>query len=93
MREFQPVGHVIGRLTAALGLAMLLPAAVDLVDGQAGWRGIAVAAFLTMAGGTALAVLNARDRGRAMSRHQAITSASVGLVSGVGTTNAMPTSP
>ena len=72
MRGVQPVGHVIGRLTAALGLAMLIPAALDWVDQSPLWQGTVLAAFLTVAAGTALAVLTVRDRGAGLSRHQAV---------------------
>ena len=72
MRGLQPVGHVIGRLTAALGLAMLVPAGLDFVDGAPLWLGTVVAAFLTIAAGTALTVLTNRDRSAGLSRHQAV---------------------
>lgn len=72
MRAFSPVGYVIGRLTAALGVTMLVPAALDLADGHAGWRGTGLAAFLTVAAGLSLSVLNASERRSALSRHQAI---------------------
>ncbi|MFK7944340.1 MAG: TrkH family potassium uptake protein [Paracoccaceae bacterium] len=72
MRMFQPVGHIIGRLSLALGLAMLPPALADWVDGAPSWLGIAVAALITVAGGGALAVLTAGDRSQGLDRRQAI---------------------
>ena len=72
MQEFQPVGHVIGRLTAALGGAMLIPAALDLVDESRGWAGFVVAAFATIAAGAALTVLTRREGQAGLTRRQAI---------------------
>lgn len=72
MRGIQPVVHIIGRLTAALGVAMLIPAALDLFDGAEFWLGTLIAAFLTIAGGTSMAVLTTRDRGAGLSRRQAV---------------------
>ncbi len=68
----QPVVHVIGRLTAALGVAMLIPALIDLIDEQRLWLGNAVAALLTIAAGASMVVLTVRDRGRGLTRHQAV---------------------
>ena len=72
MKGFQPVGHVIGRLTAALGVAMLLPALLDLVDESPYWTGSLIAALMTMTAGTALALLTDGDRSAGLSRRQAI---------------------
>lgn len=72
MRGLQPVGHVIGRLTAALGLAMLIPAALDITDGAELWLGTAIAAFLTISAGMALSVVTYRDRKAGLTRHQAV---------------------
>jgi len=72
MRRFQPVANVIGRLTAALGVAMLIPALLDLFDGDPGWTGILLAAFITVVAGAAIAVLTAGDRSAGLTRHQAL---------------------
>jgi len=72
MRGLQPVTHVIGRLTAALGVAMLVPAMLDFSDGHGGWIGVLVAAVLTFAAGISLTVLTARERGTGLSRRQAV---------------------
>ncbi len=72
MRGFQPVGHVIGRLTAALGAAMLLPTLLDVVDGAELWFGFLLAALITMASGTALAFLTDTDRSKGLDRRQAL---------------------
>ena len=67
----QPVANVIGRLTAALGAAMMIPAALDWSD-DAAWVGNAVAALVTMAAGVAISVLTAADRKAGLTRHQAV---------------------
>ena len=72
MRGLQPVGHVIGRLTIALGFAMLIPAALDWFDNAELWLGTAVAAFLTVAAGGAMTVLSMGARRAGLSRHQAV---------------------
>ena len=71
-RRPSPVGHIIGRLSAALGVAMLPPALADYVDGEASWIGIGLAATITIAGGVALAVLTSGDRSQGLDRRQAI---------------------
>ncbi|MEM1162781.1 MAG: TrkH family potassium uptake protein, partial [Pseudomonadota bacterium] len=72
MREFQPVGHVIGRLTAALGIAMMFPVLIDLLDENLAWQGNLVAAFLTFTAGLALTVLTRTVGGAGMQRRQAL---------------------
>ena len=72
MRMFQPVGHIIGRLSAALGIAMLPPALADWTDGAPSWTGILIAALITTASGFALAVLTVGDRSKGLDRRQAI---------------------
>ena len=71
--DFQPVGHVIGRLTAALGAAMMIPAALDLLDQNDGWRGLAISAVLTISAGWALALLLEGDRSSGMTRRHTHT--------------------
>ena len=72
MIGFLPVGHVIGRLSAALGVVMFLPAAVDFADGSPGWQGVALSAFLTTVIGSALAIVCPGLRGEGLSRKQAV---------------------
>ncbi|MEO0760491.1 MAG: TrkH family potassium uptake protein [Pseudomonadota bacterium] len=73
MDDFRPVGFVIGRLSAALGLAMLLPAGLDAWDGHVNARGMALAAAVTWLLGACLAAATReldRDR-RGLTRRQA----------------------
>lgn len=51
---------------------MLIPVVLDIADGNALWRGMAVAAFLTVAAGAALTVLTYRERRAGLTRHQAV---------------------
>jgi len=67
----RPVVSIIGRLTVALGLSMLLPAVIDHADGSQNWRGMLLAAFLTVSGGMGLAVLGWQPGVRGLSRQQA----------------------
>ena len=71
MKLFQPVGSVTGRLTVALGASMLVPVGFDWFDGNEGWTGTLIAAFLTMTGGAALAEICRRDGQTGLSRPQA----------------------
>ena len=54
--DFRPVGYVIGLLVAVLGLAMLVPMAVDLSAGNDHWRSFAEAAIVTTASGGLIAL-------------------------------------
>ncbi|TDI60303.1 MAG: TrkH family potassium uptake protein [Alphaproteobacteria bacterium] len=47
MLDFRPVLHVIGLLLATLGLAMLVPAAVDVFAGSQDWQVFASASLTT----------------------------------------------
>jgi len=75
MRDPRPVVNVIGRLTVVLGLSMLLAMLVDLSSeseaARRNWRGFAIAGFVTLASGLALAVVTAQSTLRGMSRQQA----------------------
>ncbi|MEM7509180.1 MAG: TrkH family potassium uptake protein [Pseudomonadota bacterium] len=71
MYDFRPVGFVIGRLAAILGLTMLIPMLVDLMDGHQNWRAFALASFLTVVSGTAMSILTARRKREGLSRPQA----------------------
>ncbi|MFY9237280.1 MAG: TrkH family potassium uptake protein, partial [Roseovarius sp.] len=48
MLDMRPVGYVIGLTVMALGLAMLLPLAVDLAEGRGHWFVFAESAILTI---------------------------------------------
>lgn len=56
MIDLRPVGYIIGMLTAVLGLAMLVPAAVDFAYGDPHWRAFLEAAIITMAAGGLVAL-------------------------------------
>ena len=72
MRLYQPVGHVIGRLSMALGASMLLPAALEFSDGRDGWVAFIISAAMTVAGGAALTLLCATSRSTGLNRRQAV---------------------
>ena len=73
MHAFNPVGHVIGRLTTALGFSMLVPALLDLADGYAGWVAFLIAALLTISVGGALGLLTTTNMGKTgLTRQQAL---------------------
>ena len=72
MRMFYPVGHVIGRLSIALGISMLLPAVLELSDGNSGWAAFVVSAVLTVAAGAGLALLCTTSQGSGLDRRQAV---------------------
>ena len=71
MELAQPVINVIGRLTAALGASMLVPAALDLADGHEGWKGVVTAAYLTIIAGAAMAMVAGGRISAGLSRRQA----------------------
>ena len=56
MFDLRPVGYVIGLVVAALGLAMILPLAVDLAEGQGHWPAFAESAVLTILTGGLIAL-------------------------------------
>jgi trk system potassium uptake protein TrkH len=60
--DFRPVFAVAGVLLAILAAAMLVPAAVDLANGDAGWQAFVAASALTLFFGVALLLAN-RQRG------------------------------
>ncbi|MBT9385576.1 TrkH family potassium uptake protein [Pseudooceanicola sp. CBS1P-1] len=47
MIDIRPIGYVIGLLVAVLGLTMLLPMAIDLIDGRGQGHVFAISALLT----------------------------------------------
>ena len=71
MEDHRPVVALIGRLTAVLGVSMAVPALLDLADGSANWRGMALAAFLTTSAGLAGAILGQRRLDGGLGRQQA----------------------
>lgn len=69
--DLRPVVAVIGRLVAALGLTMLVPAAIDFVDGSDNAAPMALSAFLTSVSGLCLSLVSQQRGARGMSRQQA----------------------
>ncbi|MCF3593669.1 TrkH family potassium uptake protein [Rhodobacteraceae bacterium LMO-12] len=76
MFDLRPVGYVIGLLVAALGLAMLLPLAVDLAEGREHWPVFAESAVLTfLTGGLiALSCQNGTQQGLSIQQTFLLTS-------------------
>ncbi|UYV38467.1 TrkH family potassium uptake protein [Rhodobacteraceae bacterium D3-12] len=56
MIDLRPVGYVIGLLTTALGLTMLLPMVVDLAEGRGHWAAFAESSVLTVLTGGLIAL-------------------------------------
>ena len=52
----RPVGYVIGLLVAVLGIAMLVPMALDIVDGNDHWHAFAESAIITLVIGGVIAI-------------------------------------
>ena len=76
MIDFRPVAYVIGLLVATLGVAMLLPLAVDLAEGQGHWPAFAESAVLTIliGGLVALASQNGSRGGLTLQQSFLLTS-------------------
>lgn len=71
MYDFRPVGQVIGRLVIVLGISMLAPLLLDLADADGNAGGFGLAAFLTLAAGLALNLINRVPEMRGLTRPQA----------------------
>tara|TARA_R110000868_G_scaffold69764_13_gene205702 strand:+ start:35297 stop:36838 length:1542 start_codon:yes stop_codon:yes gene_type:complete len=65
MIDIRPIGYVIGLLVAVLGLTMLVPLAVDILDNRGHWNVFAESAVITLGAGglTALACHNGNREG------------------------------
>lgn len=61
MMGLRPVGYVLGYMIVGLGLAMLAPAVVDIVAGEADWRAFVLASVLTLLVGSGLTLGCATD--------------------------------
>ena len=70
MLDFRPVLHVIGLLLATLGLAMLVPAFVDIIDDNRDWQVFAAASMTTFVIGIGL-YLSTRGAPRDLNLRQA----------------------
>lgn len=62
MIHFRPIMFVLGLMLAILSAAMVLPAMVDLADGNADWRAFFAASVFTFFVGGLLVLLNYDDR-------------------------------
>lgn len=62
MIDLRPVGYVIGWLVALLGVAMTVPAGLDLIDGDANFGAFLAAAVVTLVSGGAVALACASSR-------------------------------
>ena len=58
MIDFRPICFVIGALLATLGIALMIPALVDLALGDENWQSFATASLVTLFFGVALGVSN-----------------------------------
>jgi trk system potassium uptake protein TrkH len=70
MLDLRPVGYVIGLLVAMLGVAMLLPMIIDLLDGTAHWEAFFVSSIVTCLAGGMVALSCHNGRGDGLSLQQ-----------------------
>ena len=56
MLDLRPDGYVIGLLVAVLGIAMLVPMFVDILDGNDHWPAFAESAVITLVIGGVIAI-------------------------------------
>ncbi|WP_121064172.1 TrkH family potassium uptake protein [Chachezhania antarctica] len=56
MPDLRPVGYVIGLLVTILGATMVVPMAVDLIEGQGHWTAFLEASLITMTTGVAMSL-------------------------------------
>lgn len=64
MPDLRPVFAIAGMLLAILAAAMLVPACLDLANGDPGWQAFAAAAAVTLFVGVALLLANRQERWR-----------------------------
>ena len=70
MFDLRPVGYVIGLLVAVLGASMLLPLAVDLIEGNGHWPVFAESALITVLCGALMALACANGVGTGLNLRQ-----------------------
>jgi trk system potassium uptake protein TrkH len=68
--DFRPVGYILGWLLLVLGLLMILPMLLDLVDGSINAEAFALSAVLTILAGAAVALACASRRTRNLDLRQ-----------------------
>ncbi|WP_435139448.1 TrkH family potassium uptake protein [Pseudopelagicola sp. nBUS_19] len=70
MFDLRPVGYVIGLLVAMLGLTMLLPMSVDIIDGSGHWSAFFISAVITLLTGGLVSLSCHNGRGSGLSLQQ-----------------------
>ncbi len=70
MLDLRPVGYVIGLLVAILGVTMVIPMAVDLIDGTRHWEAFFVSATITCLTGVLVALCCHNGRGNGLTLQQ-----------------------
>lgn len=70
MLDLRPVGYVIGLLVTCLGVAMLIPMALDLAAGADHWQAFAQSAVVTILVGGSMALATANSVGDRMTVQQ-----------------------
>ncbi len=71
MFDLRPIGYIVGLMIAALGIVMLIPAAVDLVQGNDEATAFLKSAAVAMLTGLAVVVATRNALGRSLSGRQA----------------------
>ncbi|MBC7146690.1 MAG: TrkH family potassium uptake protein, partial [Thioclava marina] len=71
MSDFRPVLHLFGLILTALGVSMLVPTGIDLLDGSGNWREFFEAAIETTLSGTLLALATQGERAGGLTTRQA----------------------
>jgi trk system potassium uptake protein TrkH len=71
MFDLRPIGYIVGLMIAALGLLMLIPAAVDTLDGQGEAGAFVTSALVSVVIGAMLALATRNSLGRSLSVRQA----------------------
>ncbi|TQS73212.1 TrkH family potassium uptake protein [Rhodobacteraceae bacterium] len=70
MTDLRPVGYIIGLLTTALGLAMLIPALVDFLAGDSHWQSLVEASIICVTVGVLLSMAARDSLGKTLTLRQ-----------------------
>jgi len=71
MFDLRPIGYIVGLMIAALGGLMLIPAAVDALNGEAEARAFLTSGVISLLVGAMLALATRNSLGRSLSVRQA----------------------
>lgn len=71
MFDLRPIGYIVGLMIAALGVLMLIPAAVDALNGHVEARAFVTSGVISMLVGAMLALATRNSIGRSLSVRQA----------------------